>query len=197
MFLPDQLAEPLRPVPPRNDDIRRRGFRMRIGVSAWAIRRGQNVGWAEPRRVPPLSAKFMVGSSPTRLGPTPTYPTSRSPMRSPPHLERTAYGCFVSDLTRFTGPHYGGSSSETGMKRTIIVDVWHAIVKRGQSGCTFLLYLVGFMDRISRPVLPARERRDPAIAGTPRYADTKEIGFRDLSSPADDREVNRYRCHAP
>ena len=41
-------------------------------------------------------------------------PSRRSLTSSPPHLERTAYGCFVSDLTRFTGPHYGGCSSETG-----------------------------------------------------------------------------------
>src|SRR5688572_9793867 len=33
-------------------------------------------------------------------------------MRDPPHKGLTAYGCWISPLTRFTGPHCGGLSSE-------------------------------------------------------------------------------------
>lgn len=35
-------------------------------------------------------------------------------MRDPPHKEMTAYGCWLSPLTRFAGLHCGGLSSEAG-----------------------------------------------------------------------------------
>ena len=36
-------------------------------------------------------------------------------MRDPPHKEVTAYGCWLSPLTRFTSLHCGGLSSEAGL----------------------------------------------------------------------------------
>ena len=55
-------------------------------------------------------------------------------MRDPPHKELTAYGCWISPLTRFTGLHCGGLSSEAAEAQseelvTVVVRCREGLVK--------------------------------------------------------------------
>ena len=57
----------------------------------------------------------------------------RRRMRGPPHLEVAAYGCWLSPLTRFAGPHCGDLSSEAAGTQLahLFVRVGGQIVKGG------------------------------------------------------------------
>ena len=91
MLLADQFLERLRPIAPGDDDI---GVRRAPGASAGS-------GFAAVEDIKGLGIRDWDRSWASRLGGRRSNPSSlisdpslsRPPMRGPPHLEVTAYGC--------------------------------------------------------------------------------------------------------
>src|SRR5262245_14293410 len=96
MLLADQLVERLRPIAPRDNNI----------FSAVGLAVFQSVVIA--KQISHSKSSFSLADS---CFPIPT-PERRRRMRDPPHKEVTAYGCWISPLTRFTALHCGGLSCE-------------------------------------------------------------------------------------